>query len=92
MKMIRYISAAAMPIVILIIIGYGILEKNKVYDTLLIGVKEGAKIVIKLFLPLKLYLPYPLFLFAYLKVPVEYLHSFHCTLLYLHLKLIYVII
>ena len=49
MKMIRYISAAAMPIVILIIIGYGILEKNKVYDTFLIGVKEGAKIVIKLF-------------------------------------------
>ena len=49
MKMIRYISAAAMPIVILIIIGYGILEKNKVYDTFLIGVKEGAKIVVKLF-------------------------------------------
>lgn len=49
MSVINYISAVAMPIVILIIIFYGVAEKVKVYDVFLDGVKDGAKTVIKLF-------------------------------------------
>ena len=49
MEIVNYISASAMPVVIILIIGYGVLEKNKVYDTFLNGAKEGLKIVIKLF-------------------------------------------
>jgi len=48
-EIVNYISASAMPVVIILIIGYGVLEKNKVYDTFLNGAKEGLKIVIKLF-------------------------------------------
>lgn len=47
--MINFISSAAMPILILIIIIYGLIEKNKVYDTFLDGAKEGIEIVVKLF-------------------------------------------
>lgn len=47
--MINYISASAMPIIILLIIIYGLIEKNKVYDTFLEGAKEGIEIVIKMF-------------------------------------------
>lgn len=47
--MVNFISAAAMPIVILIIIVYGLIEKNKVYDTFLQGAKEGIEIVFKIF-------------------------------------------
>ena len=46
--MVNFISAAAMPIVILIIVAYGLIEKNKVYDTFLQGAKEGIEIVFKL--------------------------------------------
>ena len=49
MKIINYLSSAAIPIIILIIITYGLLEKNKVYDTFVDGAKEGIEIVIKLF-------------------------------------------
>lgn len=49
MQIIHYISAAAMPVVILLIIVYGVIEKNKVYDTFLDGAKEGIEIVFKLF-------------------------------------------
>ena len=49
MNIINYISAAAMPTIILLIIAYGVIEKNKVYDTFLEGAKDGAKTVIKLF-------------------------------------------
>lgn len=49
MKIINYISSAAIPIIMAIIIGYGLLEKNKVYDTFVDGAKEGMEIVIKLF-------------------------------------------
>lgn len=49
MQIINYISAAAMPMVILLIIVYGLIEKNKVYDTFLDGAKEGIEIVFKLF-------------------------------------------
>lgn len=49
MKIINYISSAAIPIIMAIIIIYGLLEKNKVYDTFVEGAKEGIEIVIKLF-------------------------------------------
>ena len=49
MQIIHYISAAAMPVVILLIIVYGVIEKNKVYDTFLDGAKEGIEIAFKLF-------------------------------------------
>lgn len=49
MKIINYISAAAMPTIILLIIAYGVIEKSKVYDTFLKGAKDGAKTVVKLF-------------------------------------------
>ena len=38
-KMVNYISNAAMPIIILLIVGYGLKEKIKVYDTFLDGAK-----------------------------------------------------
>lgn len=49
MSIVNYISAIAMPMVILLIVIYGVIEKNKVYDTFLKGAKDGAKIVIRLF-------------------------------------------
>lgn len=49
MKFINYISSSAIPIIIAIIIIYGLLEKNKVYDTFVDGAKEGLEIVVKLF-------------------------------------------
>ena len=38
-----------MPIIILLIIVYGLIEKNKVFDTFVTGAKEGMEIVIKIF-------------------------------------------
>ena len=49
MSIINYISAAAVPLVILIIVTYGIIEKQKVYDTFLEGAKEGLEIIINIF-------------------------------------------
>ena len=49
MRIINYLSIAAMPIIIATIVIYGLLEKNKVYDTFIEGAKEGMEIVIKLF-------------------------------------------
>lgn len=49
MNVINYISAAAMPVIILLIILYGIIEKCKVYDVFVEGAKEGAKLVFKIF-------------------------------------------
>ena len=49
MKIINYLSSIAIPCVIIIVIIYGLLEKNKVYDTFLEGAKEGIEIVVKLF-------------------------------------------
>ena len=47
--MINYISSAAIPVIILLIIVYGVFEKNKVYDSFLEGAKEGIEIVFKMF-------------------------------------------
>ena len=49
MQVINYISSAAIPTVILIILLYGVAEQNKVYDTFLEGAKDGIEIVFKLF-------------------------------------------
>ena len=49
MKVINYMSSVAIPIIILLIIVYGLIEKNKVFDTFLAGAKEGIEIVVKLF-------------------------------------------
>ena len=49
MEFINYISSAAIPIIMAIIIIYGLFEKNKVYDTFVEGAKEGLEIVVKLF-------------------------------------------
>lgn len=49
MKFLNYLSSAAIPIVMSIIIVYGLLEKNNVYDTFVEGAKEGLEIVVKLF-------------------------------------------
>lgn len=47
--MINYISTISIPIIILIIVIYGLIEKNKVFDSFLIGAKEGIEIVFKMF-------------------------------------------
>lgn len=49
MQIINYVSASAIPIVILIIIFYGVKEKKKVFDIFLEGATEGMKIVVNLF-------------------------------------------
>lgn len=49
MKIIDYLSSIAVPFTIFIIIIYGVIEKNKVFDTFLEGAKSGIKIVINIF-------------------------------------------
>lgn len=49
MEFIRYLSSSAIPIVILLIVVYGLMEKNKVFDTFLEGAKEGTQIVFNIF-------------------------------------------
>ena len=47
--MINYFSNLAIPVTILVVLGFGIKEKNKVFDTFLEGSKEGLEVVIKIF-------------------------------------------
>lgn len=49
MSAINYLSNLAIPFTILIILVYGLIEKNKVFDTFLDGAKEGIEIVVKIF-------------------------------------------
>lgn len=49
MKIINYLSMIAMPAIILIIISYSFVEKNKVYDIFLDGAKDGIGIVYNIF-------------------------------------------
>lgn len=49
MRIINYLSTIAVPMVILLIIIYGVMEKNKVYDTFLEGAKEGIQVVVNIF-------------------------------------------
>lgn len=49
MKLVTYISTIAMPAIICIIVLFGLLEKNKVFDIFLEGAKDGIKIVYNIF-------------------------------------------
>lgn len=49
MKIVNYVSTLAIPVVVFTIIIYGIIDKKKVYDIFVEGVREGMKIVIKIF-------------------------------------------
>lgn len=49
MKIINYLSLIAMPLIILLIIGYSFFEKNKVYDIFIEGAKEGIGVVYNIF-------------------------------------------
>lgn len=49
MRIINYLSAVAVPFTILMIIVYGLVEKNKVFDTFVEGAKEGIGIVLNIF-------------------------------------------
>lgn len=49
MTTINYLSNLAIPFTILLILIYGLIEKNKVFDTFLNGAKEGIEIVVKIF-------------------------------------------
>lgn len=49
MNKINYISSSIIPLVILGIVGYGLFEKNKVYETFIDGAREGINIVINIF-------------------------------------------
>ncbi|MCT4542753.1 MAG: spore maturation protein [Vallitalea sp.] len=48
MKIILVISDFMIPLMFVLIIGYGLLNEVKVYDTFIIGAKEGFKIVLKI--------------------------------------------
>ena len=49
MKFISFISNMAMPLIIILIVIYGILERKKVFDIFLDGAKEGISIVFNIF-------------------------------------------
>lgn len=47
-RVLTYISELTIPLIILLVVGYGYLEKEKVYEAFLEGAGEGLNIVIKL--------------------------------------------
>ena len=49
MQIINYLSNLAMPFIIFLIVVYGLIERNKVFDTFLDGAKEGLEIVFNIF-------------------------------------------
>lgn len=49
MSFINFISTAAVPLTILIIIFYGLIEKQNTFDIFLEGAKEGIQIVVNIF-------------------------------------------
>lgn len=49
MAVINYLSNLAIPFTILIIVIYGLMEKEKVFDIFLNGAREGMEIVLKIF-------------------------------------------
>lgn len=49
MNLINYISNIAVPATILIIVVYGLIEKQQVFDIFLEGAKEGLQIVVNIF-------------------------------------------
>lgn len=49
LKLINYISNIAVPFTVFIIVVYGLIEKNKIFDSFLEGAKEGIKIIYNIF-------------------------------------------
>lgn len=49
MKFISFVSSLAMPLIIILIVIYGVWEKKKVFDIFLDGAKEGIGIVFNIF-------------------------------------------
>ena len=49
MKFIEYFSNIAMPLMIIIIVLYGVIERKKVFDIFLEGAKEGIGVVLNIF-------------------------------------------
>ena len=49
MKLVNFISNLAMPAIILLIVIYGVKEKNKVFDTFLEGAKDGIETTVSIF-------------------------------------------
>ena len=49
MKVIEYFSNIAMPLMIIIIVLYGVIERKKVFDIFLEGAKEGIGVVFSIF-------------------------------------------
>ncbi len=49
MKFIEFFSDSAMPLIIIIIVIYGIFERKKIFDIFLDGAKDGIKIVLNIF-------------------------------------------
>lgn len=45
MQIVNFVSNLAMPLMILMIVTYGLVEKNKVFDDFIEGAKEGIEIV-----------------------------------------------
>ena len=48
MEMVNYLSTAAIPVIVLVIVMYGLVEKRKVYDSFVEGAEEGMEMVFKL--------------------------------------------
>ena len=49
MKLVNFLSNVALPIIILIILMYGMMERKKVFDVFLEGAEEGIKIAFRIF-------------------------------------------
>ena len=49
MKLFEFISISIIPIIIFLIISYGLLEKKKVFNLFIDGVTDGVKVVYKIF-------------------------------------------
>lgn len=49
MKLLNYISNLAMPLIILIIVFYSLIERKKAFDIFLDGAKDGLNIVLNIF-------------------------------------------
>lgn len=49
MKLIEFLSNLAMPLIIVLIVIYGAIERKKVFDIFLDGAKEGIEIVFRIF-------------------------------------------
>lgn len=49
LKFVSFLSNLAMPMIILLIVVYGLVERNKIFDTFLDGAKDGISVVVSIF-------------------------------------------